>query len=326
MVAMRPRALHLVFFGTPAFAVPTLQATLDSRHAVVGVVTQPDRPRGRGQQVAASPVKQLALLHNLPVLQPDRLKDEAFLTSLEQWHADLGIVAAYGKILPAMVLSQPPLGLINVHASLLPRHRGAAPIHRAVIAGDAVTGVSIMGVVQALDAGPVFATVQRPIGPGDTSALIERDLAVLGARLLVDVVDALADGTAHAVPQDESAVTYAPRLEKDEGLIDWALPADAIHNRVRGLQPWPMAWTFLHGRRLVIVQTRRVSEPGGDTANPGTILAVQRDALRVSTGSGPIDILALQPEGRRVMIVRDFLAGSRVSAGMCLTSAGVAQA
>jgi methionyl-tRNA formyltransferase len=321
---MAPRALRLVFFGTPAFAAPTLQALLDSRHAVVGVVTQPDRPRGRGQQVVASPVKQLAVQHSLPVLQPDRLKDETFLAGLEQWHADLGVVAAYGRILPAIVLDLPSLGLINVHASLLPRHRGAAPIHRAVIAGDSITGVSIMGVVQALDAGPVFATVQRPIGPDDTSEQVARDLAVLGARLLVDVVDALADEQARAVPQDELAVTYASRLEKDEGLIDWTLPAEGIHNRVRGLQPWPMAWTYLHGRRLVIVQTRRVSEPAGDAASPGTILAVRRDALRVSTGRGTLDIVALQPEGRRVMSVRDFVTGSRVTAGTSFTSTGMA--
>lgn len=321
---MAPCALRLVFFGTPAFAVPTLQAMLDSRHEVVGVVTQPDRPRGRGQQVVASPVKRLALQHSLPVLQPERLKDEVFLASLERWHADLGVVAAYGKILPAVVLGLPSRGLINVHASLLPRHRGAAPIHRAVIAGDAVTGVSIMGVVQALDAGPVFATVQRLIGPDDTSEQVARDLAVIGARLLVDVVGALADGRAQAVPQDEAAVTYASRLEKDEGLVDWTLPAEGIHNRVRGLQPWPMAWTFLDGRRLVIVQTRRVAEPAGDTASPGTVLAVHRDALRVSTGRGLIDIIALQPEGRRVMTVRDFVAGSRVSAGATFSSAGVA--
>jgi methionyl-tRNA formyltransferase len=326
MVAVTPRALRLVFFGTPAFAVPTLQALLDSRHEVVGVVTQPDRPRGRGQQVLASPVKQLALQHSLPVQQPDRLKDETFLSSLEHWHADLGIVAAYGRILPSVVLGLPPLGLINVHASLLPRHRGAAPIHRAVIAGDATTGVSIMGVVQALDAGPVFATVRRLIGPDDTSVQVAHDLAILGARLLVEVVDACAEGRAQAVPQDESAATYASRLEKDEGLIDWTLPAEGIHNRVRGLQPWPMAWTYLHGRRLVIVQTRRVSEAGGIAARPGTILAVLRDALRVSTGSGPLDIMAVQPDGRRVMTVRDFIAGSRVTSGLSFTSAGVAPA
>ena len=323
---MASRALRLVFFGTPAFAVPTLQAMLDSPHDVVGVVTQPDRPRGRGQQVLPSAVKELAVRHSLPVLQPDRLKDDTFLTSLDEWHAELGVVAAYGKILPAAVLALPPLGLINVHASLLPRHRGAAPIHRAVIAGDVTTGVSIMGVVQALDAGPVFATVYRVIGPDDTSVQVERDLAVLGARLLVDVVDALADGRARAVPQDESAVTYAARLEKDEGLIDWALDAEEIHNRVRGLQPWPMAWTYLDGRRLVIVQTRRVTEGVGEAAGPGTVLAVLRDALRVSTGSGPLDITALQPEGRRVMTARDFVAGSRISPGVLFTSSAVASA
>jgi methionyl-tRNA formyltransferase len=187
-----------------------------------------------------------------------------------------------------------------------------------VIAGEAVTGVSIMGVVQALDAGPVFATVERLIGPDDTTVEVEHDLAVLGARLLVDVVDALADGLAHAVPQDESGVTYASRVEKEEGLIDWTLTAVDIHNRVRGLQPWPMAWTSIHGRRLVVVRTRHVAEPAGEAESPGTVLAVLGDALRVSTGCGRLDIVAVQPEGRRVMTVRDFLAGSRVTAGTSL--------
>ena len=189
--------LRLVFFGTPDFAVPTLEALLDSRHDVAGVVTQPDRPRGRGQRVSDSPVKRVALSRGVPVLQPDRLKDESFLAGLRAWHADAGVVAAYGKILPAAVLEAPPLGLLNVHASLLPRHRGAAPVHRAVIAGDGETGVSIMRVVQALDAGGVFATARRPIGPDDTSAEVEHDLARLGASLLLAVLDQLADGRAH---------------------------------------------------------------------------------------------------------------------------------
>ena len=197
------------------------------------------------------------------------MKDEAFLAGLRAWNADAGVVAAYGKILPAAVLEAPPLGLINVHASLLPRHRGAAPVHRAVIAGDHETGVSIMRVVQALDAGGVFATAVRPIGPDDTSADVERDLARLGAGLLIDVIDRLASGTAIEVAQNESAATYAHRLRKEEGLLDWRAPAQAVHNQVRGLQPWPMAWTFLGGRRLIVLRTRTAADAPDTGRAPG---------------------------------------------------------
>jgi methionyl-tRNA formyltransferase len=301
--------LRVVFFGTPEFAVPTLEALIASRHTVAGVVTQPDRPRGRGQRVSDSPVKHVALETGIPVLQPDRLKDEAFLAGLRAWNADAGVVAAYGKILPAAVLDTPPLGLLNVHASLLPRHRGAAPVHRAVIAGDIGTGVSIMRVVQALDAGGVFATVVRPIGPDDTSADVERDLARLGAGLLIEVLDRLATGTAIEVAQDDGAATYAHRLRKEEGQLDWRAPAQAVHNQVRGLQPWPMAWTFLGGRRLIVVRTRAVADVPDTGRAPGSVVEVGRDAFRVQTGSGLLDVLTVQPEGRRAMAARDFAAG-----------------
>ena len=301
--------LRLVFFGTPDFAVPSLERLLGSRHAVVGVVTQPDRPRGRGQHVTDSPVKRAAVAAGVPVLQPDRLKDEAFVAALQAWRADAGVVAAYGKILPAMVLAAPRLGLINVHASLLPRHRGAAPVHRAVMAGDAETGVSIMRVVQALDAGGVFATATRAIGPDDTSADVEHDLARMGAALLVEVLDGLAAGTAVEVPQDDALATSAHRLRKEEGLLDWRHPATAIHNQVRGLQPWPMTWTYLDGRRLIIVRTRLAPGAGDSAREPGAIVHVGRDAFTVQTGSGLLDVISVQPEGRRVMPARDFAAG-----------------
>ena len=306
---MDGRPLRVAFFGTPEFSVPSLEALLDSQHAVVGAVTQPDRPRGRGQRVSDSPVKRVALARDVPVLQPDRLKDEAFLAGLRTWDADIGVVAAYGKILPAAVLEAPPLGLINVHASLLPRHRGAAPVHRAVIAGDPETGVSIMRVVQALDAGGVFATAVRPIGPDDTSAEVERDLARLGASLLLEVLRQLASDAAVEVPQDDSAATYAHRLRKEEGLIDWRAAAAAIHNQVRGLQPWPMAWTSLGGRRLIIIRTRTVTGAVDSELAPGSVVHAGREAFRVQTGSGLLDVLEVQPEGRRAMAARDFAAG-----------------
>lgn len=320
------RRLRLVFFGTPQFAVPSLRALLGSGHTVAGVVTQPDKPRGRGQRVAESPVKLLAREHGIPVLQPDRLKDEQALAALRDLAPDLGVVAAYGKILPAGVLATPPLGLVNVHASLLPRYRGAAPVHRAVIAGESVTGISIMHVVQALDAGSVYRTATRPIGPDETSAEVEDGLAEIGAGLLLDVVADIAEGRARSEPQDDGASTYAPRLQKEEGTIDWSAPSQVIHNKVRGLQPWPLAWTWLGGRRLIVLKTRVVAAagsagheclPGHDTATPGTILGISRDAVSVRSGDGALDVLLVQPEGRRAMSVRDFVAGHQLTVGTC---------
>jgi methionyl-tRNA formyltransferase len=314
-MVVAPRPLRVVFFGTPDFSVPSLEALIASPHTVVGVVTQPDRPRGRGQRVTDSPVKRVATAHGIPVLQPERLKDEAFLAALGGWHADAGVVAAYGKILPAAVLETPTLGLVNVHASLLPRHRGAAPVHRAVIAGDTETGVSIMRVVQALDAGGVFATAVRPIGPDDTSAEVERDLAVLGAGLLLEVLGQLASGDARETPQDESAATYAGRLRKEEGVIDWCAGAAVIHNQVRGLQPWPLAWTSLAGRRLIVLRTRLVPDATGSGDPAGTVVDLARDAVRVQTGAGLLDLLLVQPEGRRAMSAREFAAGHLAGPG-----------
>jgi methionyl-tRNA formyltransferase len=309
-----PAALRIVFFGTPDFAVPTLRALLRSRHPVVGVVTQPDRPRGRGQKVIASPVKTLALEQGIPVFQPDRLRDPAVAESLRGWEPDLGVVAAYGKLIPENLLELPRLGMINVHGSLLPRLRGAAPVHRAIIDGDAETGITIMRVVKNLDAGDMFARVTRPIGPDETADVVERDLAVLGASLLVQVVDQLALGTASEEPQDYMFATYAPKITREDGVIDWTLPAAFIHNRVRGLYPWPHAYTFLAGERLIIWRTRVLPEPA--TEPPGTVVAVTRDAIEVATGhGGRVAIDELQAEGRRPLPTREFLAGRPITAG-----------
>jgi methionyl-tRNA formyltransferase len=311
-------ALRVVFFGTPEFAVPTLDALLRSRHTVVGVVTQPDRPRGRGQKTSAAPVKARALMAGLPVLQPERLKEPAFLESLTSLAADLGIVAAYGKILTDAVLATPPLGLINVHASLLPRYRGAAPVHRAVIAGERETGVTIMRVVKALDAGPMLSAVHRPIGPDDTSDEVERDLSRLGAELLVATTDDLASGRSHEMPQDEAAATYAKRLTKDDGVVDWSWPAERLHNLVRGLHPWPQAFTFHQGDRLILRRST-VSPAGleGSTPHerPGTIVEAAGEQLIVATGAGFLRLTEIQAEGKRPMSAREFLAGHRLAAG-----------
>ena len=304
--------LRIVFFGTPAFAVPTLDALLASRHPVAAVVTQPDRPRGRGQQVVDAPVKARAVAAGLPVLQPHRLKDPAFIDALRGCGADLGVVAAYGKILTDEVLAVPRLGLVNVHASLLPKYRGAAPVHRAVMAGETETGVTIMRVVKALDAGPMLAKASRPIGFDETSDLVERDLARLGAALLVAAVDDLAAGRATETPQDGRAATYAHRLTKDDGRVDWSRSAVEIHNQIRGLYPWPHAYSFVNGRRVILLASR--CHPGARHV-PGTVVAAHGDDLAVATGDGELRLIGVQPEGKRAMSVRDFLAGRPLAVG-----------
>lgn len=301
--------LRIVFFGTPAFAVPTLSRLLETRHQVVAVVTQPDRPRGRGQRVSDAPVKALAVDRGLHVLQPERLSREALEAEMQGLQLDLGIVAAYGKILPEWLLQIPRLGMLNVHASLLPRYRGAAPVHRAVIAGESETGVTIMRVVKALDAGAMLAHAVRPISPNDSSDVVERDLATLGADLLVNILDDFAAGRITEVPQDDAAATYAPRLTKEEGQIDWSLPAVTIHNRIRGLRPWPGAYTTLNTRRLVIHHSQ-LSDADAGGALPGTCIVAGSAGITVACGDHrSITLLQVQPEGKRVMPARDFVAG-----------------
>lgn len=305
--------LRVVFFGTPAFAVPTLDALLASEHEVVGVVTQPDRPRGRGQQVTEAPIKARASIAGLPIVQPTRLKDPAFLEQIRDWRPDIGVVAAYGRLLPQLLLDLPPRGLVNVHASLLPAWRGASPIQRAVLNGDAVTGVTIMRVVLALDAGPMLAKVTVPVAPTDTTATLERRLAVAGASLLRDVIDRMGRGeTIDEVAQDDAQATLAPRLEKHEGLIDWTRSAWALDCHVRGMQPWPVAYTFVDGQRLMVREaTADAASTGGRT--PGALVGQDGDALLLACGDGQcLRVTRVQPEGRRVMTAREWIAGRRV--------------
>ncbi len=309
--------LRIVYFGTPGFAVASLRALIHSRHHVVGLVSQPDRPKGRGHHVVPTPTKQLAIEAGVPVLQPTKLRDQGFLTSLASFDVDLGVVAAYGRILPDALLAIPRLGMINVHASLLPKYRGAAPIHRAVIAGDEVTGVTIMRVVAELDAGPMLAAVRRPIGIDETSVEVEQDLAEVGATALLEVVERLARGPIEEVPQNHALATYAPKLEKSEGPIDWSLRARVIHDRVRGLQPWPMASTTAEGVRCLVHRTTLTERVTG--ARPGTIVEVGGDVLAVAAGDGSVlQILVIQPEGRRAMSVREFLSGRSLRSGMSI--------
>jgi len=311
--------LRIVFFGTPRFGVPTLAALLDSGHEVVGVVTQPDRPRGRGQKVTDAPVKAMALARSLPVIQPASLRAPGVDADLAAWQPDLGVVAAYGQLIPATLLALPRLGMINVHPSLLPKYRGAAPVHRAVIAGDTETGVTIMRVAAKLDAGAMFATTARAIGPDETSQDVEDALATLGGRLLVEVADAMAAGTAHEEPQDDRLATYAARLTKEEGLIDWTLPARRIHDRVRGLFPWPHAYSYVSGRRVIVWRTS--PEATVSEAAPGTVTGAGSDGVHVVAGDGrTLTLLELQPENGRPMRAADFQRGHPVTPGARFSS------
>ena len=306
--------LRLVFFGTPRFAVPSLTALVQSRHQVVGVISQPDRPRGRGHKILSEAVTMAAHEYRLPLLQPERLQDASFLEALRALQPDLGVVAAYGRLLPQPLLDLPRLGCINVHASLLPRWRGAAPVHRAIQAGDAETGVTIMRVILALDAGPMLARARTPIEPDETSSELEVRLAGLGAGLIATTVDRLAEGPVEEVAQDQECATHAPRLERSESQIDWARPALLIHNQIRGLHPWPLAAVSLHGRRLLLLRSV-VEHALPVDAVPGTIIAVSGDALIVAARPGALRVVEIQPEGRRAMSARDFLNGTKVVPG-----------
>ncbi len=306
--------LRIVFLGTPAFAVPSLTSLLGSQHSIVAVVTQPDRRRGRGHHLAPEAVKQAALDHTLPVLQPERLNDTGFLDALDALQSDLGVVVAYGKLLTPRVLAAPRLGFINVHASLLPRWRGAAPVHRAILAGDVRTGVTIMRVVRALDAGPILMTDATDIGPMETSAELSERLAEAGAALLGRAVDALAAGRVAEHPQDDAGATYAKRLERAESRVDWSRPAQAVHNQIRGLQPWPMAAALLGGHRIAFLRSE-VASAAPTTIAAGTISEVRPDAIDVACEPGVVRITEIQPEARRAMPVRAFLGGRPVIAG-----------
>lgn len=314
------QSLRIAFFGTPEFAVPTLQTLLQSPHEVVAVVSQPDRPKGRGHKLQPTPTKMAAAESGAAVLQPERIRDDEFLRRIAEMQLDLGVVAAYGRILPERLLRLPRLGMVNVHASLLPEYRGAAPVHRAVIDGRTETGVTIMRVVRELDAGPMMATARLAIGPDETSVEIERALAQLGAPLLLSVVDALAAGVAQEIPQDDSRATLAPKIVKSEGAISWSLPSSRIHNLVRGLQPWPLVSAWIDGHRYLIYRTQRTSERSG--MGGGVIVVAEGGRLGVATSDGEVlDIVAIQPEGRRVMTAREFLAGHTLPVGARLQSA-----
>jgi methionyl-tRNA formyltransferase len=299
---------RIVFLGTPDFATPGLQALADHpAFDVVGVVTQPDRPAGRGQQVRMSAVKKLALTLDLPVFQPKTLRDEAAVEHLQAWQPDLLVVAAFGQILRQPVLDLPPRGCVNVHASLLPRWRGAAPIQYAIRAGDAETGVTIMLMDIGLDTGPMLTSRAIPIDPRETGATLHDKLAALGAEILpTALLDYLA-GRISPTPQPEEGVTIARSIQKEAGLIDWSAPAIEIDRHVRAYDPWPGTYTFLDGKRIKILSGINLSG-GSSSAAPGTLIA-HAGGLAVQTGEGLFALHKIQPAGKKRMPVDAFLAG-----------------
>jgi methionyl-tRNA formyltransferase len=310
-------ALRVAFAGTPEFARTALQAVLGSRHRVVGVFTRPDRPRGRGQQIGASPVKEAALAAHLPLSQPATVQGGAALDELTSWRADVLVVVAYGLILPQTLLDAPRLGSVNIHASLLPRWRGAAPIQRALLAGDAQTGITLMRMAAALDSGPIL--LQRSIGIGatDTSGRLHDELAELGAQTLLEGLDALAEGRLRAIPQPQDGVSYAAKINKSEAAIDWQRSAIEIDRQVRAFNPWPIAETRFEQSQLRILAARVEQGVGVPAATPGTMVAVREDAIVVQCGAGRLALTRVQRPGRRAVVARDF-AGSRALLGQRL--------
>jgi methionyl-tRNA formyltransferase len=301
--------LRVAFAGTPEFALPALVA-LHTHHQVVGVLTQPDRPSGRGRRVTAGPVKQAALARGLPVAQPETLKNEAARAQLESWQAEVLVVVAYGRIVPPEVLSIPPLGCLNIHASLLPRWRGAAPIERAILAGDRSTGVTIMQLDAGLDTGPIL--LQRPIEirSTHTGGTLRAELAAIGAEALLEALTGLARGTLTGRPQPEEGVTYARRIEKAEARIDWTQDAIRIGRQVRAFNPQPVAEARLEGEQLRILSAYAVDaneqESASKSGDPGLISDVVDGKMIVECGRGQLAVTEVQRPGRRPVSVRDL--------------------
>ena len=309
--------MRIVFMGTPEFAVPSLEALLQSDDSVVGVVTQPDRPKGRGQVLVALPVKLVCQRKGLPILQPLKMKDPAFLEALRAWQPDLIAVAAFGRILPKLILDMPPRGCVNVHASLLPKYRGAGPIQWAVINGERETGITTMLMDEGMDTGAILLQEPVAIQPEDTAGSLAARLAEVGGRLLVETIRRLKDGTVVPHPQDHSQATPAPLLKKEDGLIDWKLTAVEIGNRVRGLSPWPGAYTYAGDDRWIIWRAAPAGRPPSGVI-PGTVVEARKEGILVATGNGLLAITEIQPVNSRRMSIAQYLAGHTLSPGLVL--------
>ncbi len=322
--------MRVVFMGTPDFAVPTLQQLVNSEFSVVGVVCQPDRPSGRGKKIQFGPVKTFAQAQNLPIVQPEKMKAPTFLETLRSWNPDVIVVAAFGRILPPVILDFPPKGCLNVHGSLLPKYRGAAPIQWAVINGESQTGVTIMVMDVGMDTGAILEQAVVTISAEDTAGDVAARMAQVGGSLLVSTLQKWMAGTVAAQPQNELAATIAPILKKDDGLLDWSQPAKTLVNRIRGLSPWPGGFTLVEGERWGIWKVQVEEHEGNSTLPsnvdhdvPGMILGVSKQGIQVRTGHGVLRLIEIQPANKKRMAVADYVAGHRIEVGMrCVGKSG----
>lgn len=311
--------MRVAFMGTPDFAIPSLRALIEGPYDIVAVITQPDRPKGRHGVLTPPPVKLLALQHNIPVYQPVKIKDRDFFPVVERLNPDIIVVVAYGQIISKEILDLPPKRCINIHASLLPKYRGSAPINWALINGEKVTGVTSMIVTEGLDSGPILLKKEIPIDEDDDARTLHDKLSEAGGRLLLETMDGIKNGTLTPVPQDESEATYFPMLKKSDGLIDWTKGASEIRNRIRGLIPWPGAYTYLHGEMLKIFRADVVSGQWS-AVSPGTVIHVNDKGITITTGKALLLINELQMEGKRRMTAAEFIRGHKIEKGMVLGS------
>jgi len=300
--------MRLIFLGTPAFAVPTLERIVNAGHQVLCAVTQPDRPSGRGRQLAAPPMKIAAQTLGIPVYQPERVRRPEAVDHLRSFAPDAMVVVGYGQIIPQSVIDIPQLGIINVHASLLPKYRGAAPVQWAIVNGETRTGVTTMRIDAGLDTGDMLLKAETEIGPEESAIELGERLAVLGADLLVKTLEGLDKGTITPLKQDAAQATYAPILKKEDGRIDWSLPAQVIHNRVRGFQPWPGAFAGFRGQKVHIWKSRTAGLQCGTPGRIGTL-----KPLTICCGSGSLELLEMQLEGRKRISAADFVNGQRLA-------------
>ena len=312
--------MQLVFMGTAEFAVPTLEALVESEHNLSGVVTQPDRISGRGRKLTPPAVKKVALEHELSIYQPERVRDAAFIQILNQLNPEAIIIAAYGQILPKHVLDIPPYGCINIHPSLLPKYRGAAPIQRAIINGERTTGVTIMLMDEGEDTGDIILQKEVEIFNYDTAATLHDRLSQIAADLLLEVLTLAENGPLPHYPQDESEATYAPKLTKEDGLIDWNKSAVQIRNLVRGTLPWPGAYTYFGEGKLLKVLSSELTEISMMEATPGTIYVTDEKEIAVKTGEGAILLKTVQPANKQQMDTKGFINGYRIKTGDYLFS------
>lgn len=308
--------MRVIFMGTPELAVPSLEALIEAGHEVAAVVTQPDRPRGRGGRVAASPVKAAAEARGIPVLQPARVRESGFIEAFRGLDPEVAVVIAFGQILPQALLDIPKFGCINIHASLLPRYRGAAPINWAIANGESETGLTTMRMDAGMDTGPTYLMATTPIGFGDDAVTLAARLSRMAGPLIVETLRQVTGGLEPA-PQDDAAATMAPLLKREHGVIDWNTPAAAVCNRVRAFVPWPGSTTTYRGEPWKVTRAR-VGESPARNEPPGRILRVDGDSILVAAGEGSVRILALQVAGKRAMAVRDFLNGHPVERGVIL--------